>query len=163
MRLMKAEGVIITGDDIAQVPADDKKRKRIVKVKKKNVKIEDTSISGAEAPEGKTTTDEKKAYESVATEDIGASEAKETGKGKAIKVTESEEKTTTEKSKGESTKKPRTVKQRAPRIQRKMVIHSDEETQEEPTFKRKRAEPIQNSEPKKAQPASENMDTEADT
>ncbi|MCI49751.1 hypothetical protein A2U01_0070995, partial [Trifolium medium] len=36
-RLMKAKGVIITGADIAQVPADDKKRKRTVKVKKKNV------------------------------------------------------------------------------------------------------------------------------
>ncbi|MCI86751.1 hypothetical protein A2U01_0108032, partial [Trifolium medium] len=57
---MKAEGVMITGDDIAQVPADDMKRKRILKVQKKNVKIKDTSASGAKAPEGKTTTDEKK-------------------------------------------------------------------------------------------------------
>ncbi|MCI63777.1 hypothetical protein A2U01_0085034, partial [Trifolium medium] len=78
---MKAEGVIITGADITQVPADDKKRKRIVKVRKKNVKIKNISASGAKASEGKTTTDEKKASESTATEAIGASEAKETDKG----------------------------------------------------------------------------------
>ncbi|MCH88343.1 hypothetical protein A2U01_0009227, partial [Trifolium medium] len=37
IRLMKAEGVIITGADIAHVPTDDKKRKRIIKVKQEKV------------------------------------------------------------------------------------------------------------------------------
>ncbi|MCI21078.1 hypothetical protein A2U01_0042242, partial [Trifolium medium] len=119
---------------------------------------EDTSASGAKAPEGKTTTDEKKNSESAATEAIGASEAKETDKGKALEATESEEKTTTEKNRSKSTKKPSSVKKRAPRVQRKMVIQSDdEETQEEPTFKRKRTEP------EKVQPTSEDKDTEANT
>ncbi|MCI93782.1 hypothetical protein A2U01_0115080, partial [Trifolium medium] len=43
--------------DIAQVPTEDKKRKGIVKVQKKNVKIQDTSASGAKAPERKTATE----------------------------------------------------------------------------------------------------------
>ncbi|MCI26344.1 hypothetical protein A2U01_0047539, partial [Trifolium medium] len=79
MRLMKAEGIIITGADIAKVSPDDKqkKRKRIVKVKQEKV-IEvktsgNTSASGAEAFKAKFTED-KKATETAATEDIGASE-----------------------------------------------------------------------------------------
>ncbi|MCI70112.1 hypothetical protein A2U01_0091375, partial [Trifolium medium] len=79
-------------------------------------------------------------------------------KGKAVEATESEEKTATEKSKEKSTKKPRSVKKRAPGVQRNIVIHSDdEETQEEPAFKRKITEP------EKVQPTSEDIDTEADT
>ncbi|MCI81591.1 hypothetical protein A2U01_0102865, partial [Trifolium medium] len=40
---MKAEGKIITGADIAHVPSEDKKRKRIVKVKQEKASEEKTS------------------------------------------------------------------------------------------------------------------------
>ncbi|MCI89615.1 hypothetical protein A2U01_0110904, partial [Trifolium medium] len=62
-------------------------------------------------------------------------------------------------------KKPRTVKKRAARVQRKNVVSASEETEEEePMFKRKRTEHVQEEvDPKKAQPASEHMETDADT
>ncbi|MCI89172.1 hypothetical protein A2U01_0110460, partial [Trifolium medium] len=67
--------------------------------------------------------------------------------------------------KGMVVKKPITIKKRAARIQRKNVVSDSEETEEEePMFKRKRTKPAQEEEiPEKAQPASENMETEADT
>ncbi|MCI63780.1 hypothetical protein A2U01_0085037, partial [Trifolium medium] len=55
MRLMKAEGKIITGADIAKAPVDDKKRKRTIKVKQETTSEEKTSgnmsSSGAGASE----------------------------------------------------------------------------------------------------------------
>ncbi|MCI43198.1 hypothetical protein A2U01_0064435, partial [Trifolium medium] len=109
--------------------------------------------------------DEKKATETTATEDVGASKAKATDKGKGLEATASDVKPATEKDKGKIVKKPRTVKKRAARVQRKNVISDSEETEEEePVFKRKRTEPVQEeANPEKAQPASEHMDTEADT
>ncbi|MCI68455.1 hypothetical protein A2U01_0089716, partial [Trifolium medium] len=79
--------ITIIGADIAKASPEDKqkKRKRIVKVKQE--KIIETKTSGntlasaAEASEAKST-DEKKATEIAATEDVGASEAKATDKGK---------------------------------------------------------------------------------
>ncbi|MCI25178.1 hypothetical protein A2U01_0046367, partial [Trifolium medium] len=87
MRLMKEQGIHITSADIAKASPEDKQKKwkRIVKVKQEKV-IEaktsgNTSASGVEASEAKFT-DEKKATETAVTEDVGASEAKETDKGK---------------------------------------------------------------------------------
>ncbi|MCI40214.1 hypothetical protein A2U01_0061446, partial [Trifolium medium] len=112
-----------------------------------------TSASGAEVPEAKSTED-KIATETVATEDIGASEAKVTDKGKSSEATASDVKPATEKDKGKVVKKPRTVKKRDARVQRKNVVSDSEETEEEePLFKRKRTEPVQKeANPEKAQP-----------
>ncbi|MCH96495.1 hypothetical protein A2U01_0017482 [Trifolium medium] len=119
----------------------EKKRKRIVKVKQENV-IEaktsgNTSASEAEVPEAKSSKD-KKATETAATEDVKTSDNKESEQDKGIEATASEVKPTAEKDKGKTVKKPRTVKKRATRVQRKMVISYSEETEEEPLFKRKR-------------------------
>ncbi|MCH90105.1 hypothetical protein A2U01_0011012, partial [Trifolium medium] len=174
MRLMKAKGIIITGADIAKVSPEDKqkKRKRIVNVKQDKISEANTSCytsaSGAEAPEAKST-DEKKATETAATEDVGASVVKDSDKGKGHEATTTEIKPATEKNKGKAVKKPRTVKKRASKVQRKMVISDSEEIEEEqPVFKRKRIEPVQESteaetDHEKAQPSSENMDTGADS
>ncbi|MCI34378.1 hypothetical protein A2U01_0055597, partial [Trifolium medium] len=116
-----------------------KKRKRIVKVKQEKVVEEktssNTSASGAEVPEAKSIED-KIATETAATEVVGTSG----DKGKAVK-------------------KPRIVKKRAARIQRKNVVSDSEKTEEEePMFKRKITKPVQKeANPEKAQPASENM------
>ncbi|MCI24263.1 hypothetical protein A2U01_0045446, partial [Trifolium medium] len=99
-----------------------------------------------------------KAPEGTATEAIGASEFKESGKGKAVEATTSEEKSVSEKSRVNPTKKPRSTKKRAPKIQKRNIISDDEETEEDqPAFKRKI------SDPEKDQPASEDMDTDANT
>ncbi|MCI53186.1 hypothetical protein A2U01_0074432, partial [Trifolium medium] len=58
-----------------------------------------TSASGAEASEAKST-DGKKATETAATEDVGASEAKETYKGKGPEAITTEVKPATKKDKG---------------------------------------------------------------
>ncbi|MCH83836.1 hypothetical protein A2U01_0004662, partial [Trifolium medium] len=166
MRIMKDEGVIITGADIAQAYPEDKqeKMKRIVKVKQEKVDEEttsgNTSASRAGASEAKST-EEKKASEATDTEDIGASEAKDTENSKGKAVAKSVAKPVSEK-KEKAFKKPRSVKKRAPRIPRRYVVSdSDEEIEEEqPMFKRKRTE---QAEPEKAQSASEDMDTDADT
>ncbi|MCI20329.1 hypothetical protein A2U01_0041491, partial [Trifolium medium] len=123
--------------------------------------------SGAEASEAKST-DGKKATETAATEDVGDSEAKETDKGKGPEAITIEVKPATKKDKRKVVKKPMTVKKRAPKVQWKIVISDSEETEDEqPMFKRKRTELVQKTteeaDPEKAQPASENMDTEADT
>ncbi|MCI23863.1 hypothetical protein A2U01_0045045 [Trifolium medium] len=73
-------------------------------------------------------TEELKATETKATYDVGASEAKVTNKGKSAEVTTSEVKPATEKNKGKVVKKPRTVKKRAARAQRKNVVSDSEET-----------------------------------
>ncbi|MCI42587.1 hypothetical protein A2U01_0063824, partial [Trifolium medium] len=99
--------------------------------------MEGTSSSQAKSIE------EKKATETAATEVAGASEAKIVDKGKKPEATESAVKTVTEKSKGKPTKKPRTVKKRAARVQRKMIVHSDDsdEIEEDQSMvKRKRTE-----------------------
>ncbi|MCI13400.1 hypothetical protein A2U01_0034517, partial [Trifolium medium] len=117
MRLMKEEGITITGADIAHVPTEDKKRKRVVKVKQEK-----------------------------ASED------------KAVEATDSEIKTTSEKSKGKSTKKQRSERKKVLKVQRRMIIQEvdDEETDEEPLeIKRKRVESV------KAQPEHEGMNIEA--
>ncbi|MCI53618.1 hypothetical protein A2U01_0074865, partial [Trifolium medium] len=70
MRLMKTEGITITGADIAKASPEvkQKKMKRIVKVKQEKVCEEktsdNTSAFGAEAPEAKST-DERKATETT--------------------------------------------------------------------------------------------------
>ncbi|MCI30512.1 hypothetical protein A2U01_0051721, partial [Trifolium medium] len=131
-----------------------KKRKRTVKVKLEKVVEEktsgNTSASGARAPEAKPT-EEKKATETAAAGDVEASETKVTNKGKSAEVTASEVKPVAEK-KGKSVKKPRTIKKRAARIQRKNVVSDSEETEEEESmFKRKRTKHAQEEAiPKKA-------------
>ncbi|MCI41836.1 hypothetical protein A2U01_0063070, partial [Trifolium medium] len=110
MRLMKEQGIQITSADTTKVSPEDKqkKRKRIVKVKQEKAieakTSDNTSTSGAEAPEAKST-DEKKATETAPTEDVGASEAKETDKRKRPKATASDVKPATEKDKGKVVKK----------------------------------------------------------
>ncbi|MCI82830.1 hypothetical protein A2U01_0104104, partial [Trifolium medium] len=73
---------------------------------------------------------------------------KATDKGKGLEANASDVKPATEKDKG------RVVKKRAARVQRKNVISDSEETEEEePVFKRKRTEPVQEeADPEKAQP-----------
>ncbi|MCH85836.1 hypothetical protein A2U01_0006688, partial [Trifolium medium] len=133
MRLMKEEGIKVTGDEIAKASPEDKqkKRKRIVKVKLGKIVEEKTSgktsASRAGAPEAKST-EELKATETAAAGDAGASEAKVIDKGKSAEVTTSEVKPAAEK-KGKVVKKPRTVKKRAARIQRKNVVSDSEETE----------------------------------
>ncbi|MCH80268.1 hypothetical protein A2U01_0001034 [Trifolium medium] len=142
MRLMKEEGVVITGADIANVTPEDKqkKRKRIMKVKQeKAVEAKttgNTSASGAEASQVKSS-EEKKVTEPEAT----ASEVK------------------TAKEKGKVVKKPRT-KKRAER--RKLIIDegSEESAEESLVLKRKRTAEASS---EKVQQASEPMKTDADT
>ncbi|MCI48057.1 hypothetical protein A2U01_0069300, partial [Trifolium medium] len=104
MRLMKDEGVIITGDDIAKV--SPRKRKIIVKVKQE-VAAEEDNI----------------ATETVAAGTIGASEAKTGDKGKKSAASASVDNPVFEKPEGNVVKKKRTLKGRAAKI----TIVSDSE------------------------------------
>ncbi|MCI57064.1 hypothetical protein A2U01_0078315, partial [Trifolium medium] len=80
---MKAEGITIIGADIAHVPLEDRKRKRIVKIKQEKTSEEKTS--------GKVSASGAGTYVAKSTEEMKASEDKE----KVVEVTVSEEKTAT--------------------------------------------------------------------
>ncbi|MCI32645.1 hypothetical protein A2U01_0053859, partial [Trifolium medium] len=89
--------------------------------------------------------EDKKGTETAVAKDVKASDNKDSDKSKGYEATASEVKPAAEKAKGKAIKKPRTVKKKAPRVQRKMIIHDDdsEETEEEPLIKRKKSEPVQ--------------------
>ncbi|MCI36962.1 hypothetical protein A2U01_0058186, partial [Trifolium medium] len=55
-------------------------------------------------------------------------------------------------------KKPTSERKKAPRVLRRLKIKEDEETNEEPLVNKR-----MRTKPKQAQPASDDMDTEADT
>ncbi|MCI18983.1 hypothetical protein A2U01_0040138, partial [Trifolium medium] len=60
MRLMKTEGITITGDDIFHVPTEDKKRKRIVKIKQEKASEDKAKAVEATKFENKTATEKSK-------------------------------------------------------------------------------------------------------
>ncbi|MCI20488.1 hypothetical protein A2U01_0041650, partial [Trifolium medium] len=143
--LMKEQGVIITGDDIAQV-SPPKERK-------------DSSESDEDLPtsEDKVTTSAEGAFDAhvskgkepvVSDTAVGTAAAtlkrKRSDKEKFEKVVEEKKKkvATSVSVKEKVTKKPRTQKKRAPKVVRKMVVQEvdEEETDEEPLqCKRKRS------------------------
>ncbi|MCI02186.1 hypothetical protein A2U01_0023218, partial [Trifolium medium] len=141
-RLMKEEGIIITGDDIAKV-SPLKKRK-------------DSSDSEEDlsAPEAKDTTGTEGASDAIVSKGKKpvVSEAADTVAAATTKRKRAE-KEKVEKKKEMVPKKKRTQKKKAPKIVRKLVVYEevDEETDEESLqLKRKRTKTDKDqSEPKK--------------